>query len=332
MRLTLSALALTVASGLLLAPGAVALADASPADASPADATPPVAPAPHSNAAFSFGLVADVQYWDGPAHGTRYYADSTTKLAEAAGTINAAQVDFTVQLGDLIDRDMASFDAIVPVYQQVDGPRYHVLGNHDFPVADSQTIVDRLGMASEYYDFTHQGWRFVVLDTNDISLYANAPGSPDYTQAEAMLADLRAQGAVNAQTWDGAVGPEQRAWLQATLDDAAEKGQKVIVFGHMPLHGENAHNAWDAPQVRDILESRGNVVAYFNGHDHAGRYGEVNGIHYLNLRGMVEQPYPANSYAVVTVQANKVRVDGHGSEPDRVLRVPASAREAGTGR
>lgn len=284
--------------------------------------TPP-SPASHSSAAFAFGVMADVQYWAGPTRGTRFYSESTTKLADAAETINDADVEFTVQVGDLIDRDMVSFDEILPVFEQIEGPRYHVLGNHDFPVPDSQAIVDRLGMTNEYYDFSHQNWRFVILDTNDISTYANPVGSPDYLEAQETLAELKEAGAVNAQSWDGAVGDEQRAWLRGVLADAKDKDQKVIVFGHMPVNGENAHNAWDAEQVREVLESQGNVVAYFNGHDHAGRYGVVNGIHYVNLKGMVEKAYPANAYSVVTVQEGKVRIDGYGAEPDRVLDVPS---------
>ncbi|MGW3626392.1 metallophosphoesterase [Streptomyces sp. NPDC000880] len=277
--------------------------------------------APRSNDAFSFGLIADIQYWNGPGNGTRYYADSPAKLTEAAKTINGAGVDFSVQVGDIIDRDARSFDEILPVWEQFEGPRYNVLGNHDFPGMYSDEVVAKLGMSNEYYDWTHQNWRFVVLDTTDISLFANAPGSADYKKAEKTLAELQKQGAVNAQSWNGGVGKRQLGWLADVLDDAEAKDQRVIVFGHNPVNGENAHNAWDAPAVRKVLESHDNVAAYFNGHDHAGRYAFENGIHYVNLKGMVENPLPANAYSVVTVRNDEIRIDGYGNEPDRVLTV-----------
>ena len=30
------------------------------------------------------------------------------------------------------------------------------------------------------------------------------------------------------------------------------------------------------------------MAAYLNGHNHAGNYGQLNGIHYLTLKGMVD--------------------------------------------
>ncbi|MFI7614775.1 metallophosphoesterase [Nonomuraea terrae] len=280
-------------------------------------------PAGHSSAAFSFGLIADPQYWSGPPQGTRYYADSLRKLAESAATINDANVGFTVQLGDMVDRDPRSFEEILPVFERIRGPRHSVLGNHDFPGLSSEEAAERLGMSNEYYDFTYQDWRFVVLDNNDVSLYANPPGSPDHVKAQRLIDELRAKGAINAQTYNGALGDEQMAWLKATLADAEAKGQQVIVLGHMPLAGGETEDALDAPEVRQVLESHPNVVAYLNGHYHPGAYEVVGGIHYVTLKGMVEQPYPANSYAVVTVQENRIRINGYGLQQDLVL-VPRS--------
>lgn len=74
------------------------------------------------------------------------------KLADAVQTFNERKLRFTIQLGDLIDRDMSSFDQILPVYEMIEGKKYHVLGNHDFP-EPSDTIVERLGMKNQYYDF-----------------------------------------------------------------------------------------------------------------------------------------------------------------------------------
>ena len=74
----------------------------------------------------------------------------------------------------------------------IEGPKYHVLGNHDFPVTTDQ-VVDILGMPNQYYDFKYKNWRFVVLDTNDLSLYANPVGSEKYQQAQAMYNSLKSK-------------------------------------------------------------------------------------------------------------------------------------------
>ena len=52
-----------------------------------------------------FGLVPDAQYCDCDTSGTRYYRNSLEKLQEATQTFNEENVDFTVQTGDLIDRN-----------------------------------------------------------------------------------------------------------------------------------------------------------------------------------------------------------------------------------
>lgn len=268
---------------------------------------------------FEFGLVADAQYCDCDAAGTRFYRNSVDKLTEAAQTFNQHDLAFTVQLGDIIDRNVSSFSTILPIYNKVEGPKYHVLGNHDFPVTTDQ-VVDILGMSKQYYDFSHQGWRFVVLDTNDLSLYANAEGSEKYQQAETMYNSLKESGAINAQTWNGGVSTDQLTWLRGVLSDTAKKGEKVVVFSHMPIYPENNHNVWNDDVLVQELESAGNVVAYFNGHNHAGNYAEKNGISYVNFQGMVETA-DSNAYSIIRVYPDRLEIDGYGREQDRVLKI-----------
>lgn len=107
--------------------------------------------------------------------------------------------------------------------------------------------------------------------------------------------------------------------LRRVLADADADGQRVIAFGHMPVHGSSVHNAWDDAAIRQALEQAGNVAAYVHGHDHAGGYALVNGIHHLGLHGMVEHPAPSTAYAVMQITPDQIVVDGQGREPDRVL-------------
>lgn len=267
---------------------------------------------------FRFGLVADAQYCDYPDKGTRHYRASLGKFDGAVHTFNGLDLAFTAHLGDFIDRDAASFEDIIPVYEEARRAKYHVLGNHDFALP-SDEVVDLLEMPNQYYTFRREGWRFVVLDTNDISLYANPEGSDKYEQAEEMYAELKQSGAVNAQTYNGAVGDEQMSWLRGVLAGAERRGEKVIVFSHMPVYPKNVHNAWNDEVLIEVFESHGNVVAYFNGHNHYGNYGQKNGIHYVNLHGMVE--LDTNAYSTVGVYPDRLEIDGYGREPDRVLQI-----------
>lgn len=268
---------------------------------------------------FEFGIVPDAQYCNCNRSGTRFYQNSLEKLSEASQIFNEHKLRFTIQLGDLIDRDYSSFSSILPIYNSIESKKYHVLGNHDF-AASSDEVVKLLSMPNQYYDFKYKNWRFIVLDSNDLSFYANSKGSLKYKQAEEMYHDIKAKGAINAQTWNGGLSEEQLKWLRNTLDKSAKRNEKVIVFSHMPVYPKNEHNIWNDELVKKELEAAGNVVAFFNGHNHAGNYGVSNGNYYVNFKGMVETE-DTNSFSILKVYKNRIEIDGFGLEEDRVLKI-----------
>lgn len=156
---------------------------------------------------FLFGLVADAQYCDCPDRGNRHYRASLGKFEEAVDTFNGLDLAFTVHMGDMIDRHEESFSRIVPIFEETRDPKFDVLGNHDYDYVGltSGETVELLGVPAPYYQFESEGWRFVVLDTKDLSLYANPEGSEKHQQAEEILAELKESGAVNAKPYNGAV-------------------------------------------------------------------------------------------------------------------------------
>ena len=123
----------------------------------------------------------------------------------------------------MVDRHWESFAAILPVYERLRHPHAVVLGNHD-----AQTLTQHLNAAAalpkSYYAFGLQGWRFIVYDGNDISLYCNALNGDDRAQAERMLADLIERQQPQANPWNGAVGQQQLAWIEQQLQDAQQQG------------------------------------------------------------------------------------------------------------
>jgi len=269
---------------------------------------------------FSFGALADIQYCDCDPSGSRYYRNSPEKAAACVEDFNGEDLAFVVQLGDFIDRELVSFDIVLPIYDELGAPHYHVLGNHDFSVAPGEKaqVLGKLGLAKRYYDFAHGGWRFIVLDGNDLSLHGRAEGSEEHAAAKEMLAGVEERGAPNAQTWNGGFSAGQVAWLETTLADASKQGERAILFCHFPVFPENAHNLWNDGEVMALLESHACVAAYINGHNHAGNYGEKSGVHYLTLQGMVETP-DTSAYSVIEVHEDQLRVVGHGREPSRTL-------------
>ncbi len=274
-------------------------------------------------AEFTFGIVADVQYGDCPSAGSRYYRASLKKLAECVREFNAKKVDFAIQLGDFIERDFAAFDAVLHIWHRLAMPTYHVLGNHDLSGVEDQrknAVAARLGMKSRYYSFKVKGWRFVVLDGNDVSVLGVFPreGNPRYEEALAMQKRVAKMNKPNTPDWNGGIGSEHIAWLKTEFRKASTAGEKVIVFCHFPVFPPNVHNLWNDDEVLRIIESNPCVVAYVNGHNHAGNYAERNGVHFLTLRGMCETEETA--YSVVEVHGDHLKLVGYGREPGRILK------------
>src|SRR4051794_24512606 len=80
---------------------------------------------------FSFGVLADIQYADQDTKIGREYRQSIEKLQRCAVAMRAERPAFVIQLGDLVDLGVENLDRILPVFQQLPGPRYSVFGNHD---------------------------------------------------------------------------------------------------------------------------------------------------------------------------------------------------------
>lgn len=264
---------------------------------------------------FSFGVIADCQYSNKEDHGTRRYSLSKQKLIEAVKNFNKMDLEFVVQLGDLIDKDYVSYDTVLPILKKLNVPYYHVLGNHDFSVSDSlkKTVPEKLNMKSRYYDFTVKEYRFIILDGNDISFYAYPKETEAYKDADLYyrINDI------DSPKWNGAIGTEQLAWLRSVLAKANKLNEKVILICHFPVYPEDEHNLWNAPEIINLIGSYPCIKAYFSGHNHQGNYALRGGVHYLNFKGMVEAE--STSYSQIQVYADSLKVIGFGREENRTL-------------
>ncbi len=277
---------------------------------------------------FRFGIVSDPQYAPVPPNlvNGRFYANSLWKLQEAVAELNKHDLRFVATLGDIIDRHWESFGHILPIYDDLKHPKVFVLGNHDFEVGREflRSVVRTVGMPKSYYDFAGGGYRFVVMDGNDVSTFAPPVGDPRRELAAKRLADLKAAGAANAQSWNGSLSDEQFAWLQTTLDAARTAREAVIVLGHYPIFPADKHNMWDSQRIVELLTSYDNFVAYFCGHNHVGNYGEIGGRHFINVKGMVDTP-TTTAYSVVEVHPDRLQIQGFGREESRSYPIRARA-------
>ncbi|NJK84634.1 MAG: hypothetical protein HC906_00260 [Bacteroidales bacterium] len=112
---------------------------------------------------WKIGLIADLQYADIEPVGVRFFRESIQKLTDAARIMNSENLDFVVNLGDLVDRNYISFQKVSEVLKLFNMPVYTVLGNHDFEIDDihKPEIINRYGLPDFYYDVEKNNWRFV---------------------------------------------------------------------------------------------------------------------------------------------------------------------------
>lgn len=266
------------------------------------------------------GVVADPQYADVPALGTRFYRKSIQKLTEAVEHFNEQRVDLSISLGDLIDRNWSSFDAMTGVLGRSKSPFYHVLGNHDFDVLEEEKrkVVHRIGITAKYYRVLAPGWRFLFLDTNDVSLYATEKDSDERRDADAMLQELRSKKIPQAQTWNGALGSKQLHWIREECLEATKLDERVILFAHHPIHPDNNHNLWNAEELKKLIAEYRVIAAWMNGHNHAGNYGVFEDVPMITFKGMVETE-SNNAYSLLTLAKEGLEIQGFGREPSRQI-------------
>jgi len=257
-----------------------------------------------------FGLVTDPHYAeaDPPGNSNRYYRHSLDKLKIAMSLFNQEKVDFVIELGDFKDQDpepekentLRYLKIIEKAFIEFNGPRYHVLGNHDMDSISKkefQENIENTGIPKEntYYSFDRNGIHFVVLDANFTHMgrhYNN--GKFDWT--------------------DSNIKYKQLKWLKQDLEDT---GKPTIVFVHQRLDTPHAnyktHCIRNAAEIRSLLEKSGKIKAVFHGHDHEGGYSNINGIHYFTQVAMVSGELPENnSYSIVEIFRNgDIRVNGY---------------------
>jgi predicted phosphodiesterase len=273
-----------------------------------------------SNPIFRFGVVADPQYAPIAPSGTRYYSNSLWKLSEAIKIFNRENLEFAVTLGDIIDRDWGSYAHVLPLYKTLRHPNFFLLGNHDFSVASAylNSVLQTLGLRRAYYDFVGGGHRFIVIDGNEISLFANAKGTKNYVAAEKRISDMRAAGAVNAHVCNGGISDVQFAWVEQVMKKAKAAGERVIVMGHYPVYPVNSLNLWDDARLVDLLTGYDNFLLYINGHNHAGNFGAIARKHFVNFKGMVETP-DTTAFSIVDVYDDRIDIRAFGVEEPRTL-------------
>lgn len=268
----------------------------------------------------SFGLITDVQYADAEPEGERHYRESIPKLKVAVAWLAKKKLPFTLHLGDLIDRDFTAFATVMPLLDGLGHPVRHLLGNHDYDVADGEKgrVVSTIGMPRDYYQFSQSGLRVVMLDTNDLSTYKYPQGSPQDLESEILLKKLTEEKHNSAKPWNGGVSEVQLQWLDGELAAADLAKERVILCGHHPLLPGDGLQAWNCDGVLAVIDRHPCVMAYLNGHNHAGAEVLRHGIPYITFKSVLHEP-GVNSFSAIHVFENRLEIEGNGREASRTI-------------
>jgi manganese-dependent ADP-ribose/CDP-alcohol diphosphatase len=266
------------------------------------------------------GLITDPQYCDCDDHGARIYREALKKLPIAIDSMNKFQVDFVMNLGDMIDRYYESYDTIDKIYWNLTMPYYNLLGNHEFEeIHDTlkSAVISRYGMPDYYYGFTYKNFRFLVLDGTELAAYSRSLHPDLAGEGDSLFQQV--QDKINKVPWNGGIGREQRGWIRNQIQSAYDEKQSVILFCHFPVYPDSVYlNLWNSEEIIALIEDYPNVVAYINGHFHEGNYGLKKGIHYVTQAAMLDT-YDKNSFTVLEVYTDKLVFRGFGLNPDTIL-------------
>ncbi|WP_051620377.1 metallophosphoesterase family protein [Paenibacillus sp. UNC451MF] len=267
-----------------------------------------------------FGVMADVH------QDFMYRAED--RLSQFIDRMNEEKVDFIIQLGDFCF-PYPENKPFVAKWEQFNGAKYHVLGNHDMDRCDKQTIMDFLGMKRNYYSFDSGNYHFIVLDASHLLLdghYLDYEHGNYHKHPEA-ISNLT---------------PEQLDWLRK---DLAATDKTTILFSHHNLESpfnDFNYGIKNSDELRAILREANaqggfrKVVACLNGHNHLDGVKVIDDIYFVHINSMsyfymgknyattryseeVTEAYPllANSapyedglYAIVTIEPGKISIEG----------------------
>jgi manganese-dependent ADP-ribose/CDP-alcohol diphosphatase len=238
------------------------------------------------------------------------------------------------------------------------GHLMHVYGNHCLYNLDRKQLQTKLGIPFVkepcgdlvgYTSHLHEpsGIRIVVLDSYDIALlHRCSQTSVKHHRAVELLSrnnpeNFKAKNSNSPEglvgvakrfvAFNGAVGPLQLQWLHATLEQARNDNERVIVVSHQPILPGSTNPVclmWNYREVLLTLRQYSDVVlASFSGHAHKGGYerDDKSGIHFRVFEAVLENPHPHKTYAMVDVHADRIHIRGFGNCKSAVY--PLSERQ-----
>jgi 3',5'-cyclic AMP phosphodiesterase CpdA len=210
---------------------------------------------------FRMGVCADLHH--------DLIKDGPERLQQFITEMNKVKPDFILQMGDFCVPKPEN-QAIMDIWNQFKGPKYHVIGNHDVDGGfNHDQVVSFWNAKGKYYSFDTNGYHFVVLNANEKRPPGEIKGYPR------------------------SILQEQLNWMKQDLDTTK---LPVIVFCHQGIDND-MDGVYEGDMIRVAFE-RANQKAGFkkvrlvlSGHNHENYLNTYNNIHYLQINSMSYQFY-----------------------------------------
>ncbi len=268
----------------------------------------------------NFAVIGDCHYSKKANYSTRDCLGAKEKASAIVDKLNRSDLDFVFSLGDLGDgHDVSEASEIAEAFSRCKHPVKYAIGNHDLVLRGETEHAELIKIPAPMYDFSINGFRFIVLNAFEISRY-----SRDEKEREAYWNFRKSNPDVPVQEWPGLF--REKSWnaLKNMLDDASSKGEDVIIFCHVPVYdlsclrepGETEPTARivEYEKMLALLDEYSNVRAYIAGHYHPGGLSVRKGVVHKTVRSVCD--FKEETFCLVSIDEEKLRIFGKGMESD----------------
>ena len=143
---------------------------------------------------------------------------------------------------------------------------------------------------------------------------------PEHSERDAFLESCvnagRPMGEGDMQSYNGACGAAQLAWLGCELRGCRERGESVVVASHhclAPGASRETHRCWNGTEVARLLVASGVVRLALAGHDHHGGFARFCGVPFVTCEAVLEST-EANAFGLLRIRADRIEIDGCGTQ------------------
>lgn len=179
-----------------------------------------------------------------------------------------------IDLGDRItntdaETDRAGLETLAARFEQIDVPRYHLVGNHDCEFLARNANAAALDTSVDNRSVVLGEWRLVFWQANVDMRYPHGPRVPR----------------------------SELEWLQQTLSDSSVP---TVVFSHIPLDDGSMRSNYyfqankrfagyeNSAAITEVILSCGNVVLCVAGHVHWNSLARVGGTPFVTVQSLTE--------------------------------------------